>query len=271
MGRRLKNSGGEARSGARVRNFLLYALGEVILVSVGILIALEVDNWNEERLEQRRLAEYAQSLVSDLQRDIAMLQPIVLQMQRTLDMIDALGAYTRGRSLDQIDNLDLYYLLGFAGYRPYEWHRAAIEQLQASGALSNMKNADLVMKITAYDALTHHLDDDYAMDHEIWFEAKKMANQIVDSNYPLDEKVMEVMVELYRQPFTFPEARFREVYANTELELLTDDVSKLRALVNQLGDLGNIKAHTDREIPNLLTQANELIGLLGKEYPETIR
>jgi hypothetical protein len=32
--------------------YLLYALGEVLLVMVGILLALRVDNWNEERKER---------------------------------------------------------------------------------------------------------------------------------------------------------------------------------------------------------------------------
>jgi len=33
----------------QVRRYLLYALGEILLVVLGILIALQVDNWNETR------------------------------------------------------------------------------------------------------------------------------------------------------------------------------------------------------------------------------
>ena len=33
----------------RVSKYLLYALGEIILVVIGILIALQINNWNEER------------------------------------------------------------------------------------------------------------------------------------------------------------------------------------------------------------------------------
>jgi Family of unknown function (DUF6090) len=262
---------GKARAevlfGAGPGRYLLYALGEIFLVTVGILIALEVNNWNQERLEQEQLREYAQALISDLERDMAMLEPITRQMQRTLDAIDSLGTYTRGKGLDEISNLDLYYLVSLAGYRPYEWHRAAVEQLKNSGALGDIQNADLVMKITAYDSLTHHLDEDYAMDYEIWFEALKLANEVVDSNYPMDEHAMEVLRELRRQPYTFPAKSFRELYQDTNLQLLTDDMNEVRVLVNKFSALGNIKAHTDHEIPGLLVNAKELIDLLKAEYP----
>ena len=33
----------------KVRKYLLYAIGEIFLVVVGILIALQVNNWNENR------------------------------------------------------------------------------------------------------------------------------------------------------------------------------------------------------------------------------
>jgi len=258
----------DALTASKPRLYLRYALGEVLLVSVGILIALEVNNWNEERIEQRQIREYAQALISDLERDIAMVEPITRQMQRTLDVIDSLGTYTRGKSLDQINNLDLYYLVFLAGYRPYQWHRAAVEQLKGSGALSDIKNADLVMKITAYDSLTHHLDEDYAMDYEIWFEAMKLANEVVDANYPMDEHAMGVLRELWLQPYAFPAKSFHELYQGTDLQLLTDDMNEVRVMVNSFGSLGNIKAHTDHEIPSLLANAKELIDLLKTEYPQ---
>ncbi len=33
----------------KVSRYLLYALGEIVLVVLGILIALSINNWNEER------------------------------------------------------------------------------------------------------------------------------------------------------------------------------------------------------------------------------
>ncbi|MDM9632664.1 hypothetical protein [Robiginitalea aurantiaca] len=50
--------------------YLLYAVGEILLVVIGILIALQVDNWNENRKalaqENELLEEVQEGLISDL-------------------------------------------------------------------------------------------------------------------------------------------------------------------------------------------------------------
>lgn len=33
----------------QTKNYIIYALGEIILVVMGILIALQINNWNENR------------------------------------------------------------------------------------------------------------------------------------------------------------------------------------------------------------------------------
>ena len=36
----------------KISNYLIYAIGEIVLVVIGILIALQINNWNEHRKEQ---------------------------------------------------------------------------------------------------------------------------------------------------------------------------------------------------------------------------
>ena len=133
----------------RARNYFLYAVGEILLVIVGILIALQVNNWNQERLEQQRVRRYAHALISDLQADIKMVEPIVQMIDSSLRKVNELDAYTRGRRLEQYDNLDLWQLTSEVGYRAYEWHRATFEQMKSAGTLEDIRNFDLVRKITA--------------------------------------------------------------------------------------------------------------------------
>lgn len=57
--------------GKSVSKYLLYGLGEVLLVMIGILLALQVNNWNEDRkgrdFEIKMLTEVGNALESDVE------------------------------------------------------------------------------------------------------------------------------------------------------------------------------------------------------------
>ena len=57
-----------------IPKYLLYAVGEILLVVIGILIALQVNNWNEERKDQNLTIQYLMSLREDLREDLIMLK-----------------------------------------------------------------------------------------------------------------------------------------------------------------------------------------------------
>ena len=54
----------------RPLKYMRYAIGEIVLVVIGILIALQINNWNEERARNQELKIYMKNLVADLNNDI---------------------------------------------------------------------------------------------------------------------------------------------------------------------------------------------------------
>lgn len=51
-------------------SYLLYAIGEIVLVVAGILIALSINNWNEERTHKKQLRNIFISLEEDIKNDL---------------------------------------------------------------------------------------------------------------------------------------------------------------------------------------------------------
>ncbi|MDX1591318.1 MAG: DUF6090 family protein [Balneolaceae bacterium] len=51
----------------KIRKYILYAIGEILLVVIGILIALQVNNWNEQRKRQNEEKQYLAALHSDFE------------------------------------------------------------------------------------------------------------------------------------------------------------------------------------------------------------
>jgi len=54
--------------------YLKYAIGEIVLVVIGILIALQVSNWNQLRLKQSTMNVYYAKLANTLENDIKVLR-----------------------------------------------------------------------------------------------------------------------------------------------------------------------------------------------------
>jgi hypothetical protein len=50
--------------------YVKYAIGEIFLVVIGILIALSINNWNQQRISHKQSISYLKSLVDDIKSDI---------------------------------------------------------------------------------------------------------------------------------------------------------------------------------------------------------
>ena len=50
--------------------YMRYAIGEIVLVVIGILIALQINNWNEDRIRDELTQVYLKNVVNDLKSDI---------------------------------------------------------------------------------------------------------------------------------------------------------------------------------------------------------
>lgn len=58
----------------RFNKYLLYAIGEIILVVIGILIALQINNWNENRKSENRANEISEKLKVEISEIINYLE-----------------------------------------------------------------------------------------------------------------------------------------------------------------------------------------------------
>ena len=70
--RRPEGYEGHVLSG-QVPRYFGYAVGEVVLIVVGILIALQISQWNQTRVNSKIEFQYIERLMTDIERDIELL------------------------------------------------------------------------------------------------------------------------------------------------------------------------------------------------------
>ena len=70
--------------------YLKYAFGEIVLVVIGILIALSINNWNEDRKSKRVANEIFRNLQNSLVQDSTEVQRIIKSHNKSLEVQKAL-------------------------------------------------------------------------------------------------------------------------------------------------------------------------------------
>jgi hypothetical protein len=259
----------------RFRKYLWYSLGEIILVVVGILIAIQVNNWNEDRIEQKQIHAYARALAGDLRDDIAAVRVSAYQARNVVFQIDELIAYLQGRSFDSISNIDLYRHLWSMGYRPFAFNRAALGPMKSSGALRELRNQELARKISEYEGLTYHLQEDQVSDSRNARDAYLATNRVINRNFSERAAAHEVFTaasdaERFNESFLeFPSTELYQRIEQDDLGLVATDMRDIQEMINVLISYrSDLYARPDLELPRLIALAQELIDFIETEYPE---
>ena len=128
----------------KISKYLLYAIGEILLVVIGILIALSINNWNDNKnlakKEHMLLNEMKSNLESDLtglKWDINKNEGLLLANQVVLKSLD-----------DRVYHDSLNYYYGrIKGNTVFVNNTTAFENLQSIG-LNVIKNDSLRIKIS---------------------------------------------------------------------------------------------------------------------------
>ena len=61
--------------------YFKYAVGEILLVMIGILLALQVNNWNEQRKTENKGKEYIQEIYKELNIEISNIDLILKSLE----------------------------------------------------------------------------------------------------------------------------------------------------------------------------------------------
>ena len=69
------------------RKYLLYAVGEIALVVIGILIALQINNWNEWRKDRIKESKSLQEIIETLELNVQILSNYIEVIEANKDEI----------------------------------------------------------------------------------------------------------------------------------------------------------------------------------------
>ncbi|MBX2821345.1 MAG: hypothetical protein KTR29_16745 [Rhodothermaceae bacterium] len=177
------------------KGYTIYAFGEVILVMIGILLALQVNNWNQSVRDRAVESKMLHSIQDNLEEDAITLDLAIARIQKTIDAIERIQ---HDATAIPEDSLAAYATR--SGYtRAFVPVATAFELSKSSGKLDLIQNDSLAL------AIQRLYDQDYRSISESVPEWKAI-NAIVHP-YMVQYQVFgtaDFTAEGYLSDFTFP-------------------------------------------------------------------
>ncbi|MBT8287572.1 MAG: hypothetical protein KJO00_06110 [Bacteroidia bacterium] len=145
--------------------YFKYAIGEIILVVIGILIALQVNNWNIKRIERTSEIKYLNNIKLDLQKDLASLTYQIDFRREKYDRVEKLIAQINGQPVQDIDELakNVFFTLMEERFTP---NRSTYNELASSGNLNLISNDSIKKLLLELEELYKY--NNFGIDHEMY-------------------------------------------------------------------------------------------------------
>lgn len=254
----------ELLKGKKFRKYLAYATGEILLVVVGILIALQFNNADLDRQDRKREKDYMISMLSDLEKDVGEIDIAVAGNQLLLDGLDELlrQIALQPQSVEGQRRLYLLSLKNTYWYFNAEFAEGTLSQLKFSGGFQLIHEENVVDAILNYDQgldrVEHNKDELILYFHVVEARQKSLFD------FSLGKKAFEFIEEDVFTNILLPSERFEDL-VNEGAYLVDTDPKTLHAYY---GDVLFYRT-TMNNLNWYLSRQKELAGSLSKLIRES--
>jgi len=234
----------------KVSKYLLYAIGEIALVMVGILLALQVNNWNEQKKERQIEQKLLQALKEEINSNINQIeQGIKLQIGYKKMYVALLEDFANlDRTIDPIllDSL----VEGASAPQNIEIQTGVAKSIIATGDIRYLKNDQIVEFVRMFEDKISLINQDF----------ERMTNLYVNQLWPLENHRVRRLNRAHLQYYFFKEELPKSAY-KTNWDGFFNDIDLENTYALALYEYtGTIKREE-----NLLNHMNMVLGLVKAE------
>ncbi len=253
-------TGPSTGTSVKVGKYFKYAIGEIVLVMVGILLALQINNWNEIKKEHIITQKYYDGFVVDLQKDRTILDYLItvrkkqrISAKAILNMIES-----KEYDLDTFYN-HYYFLLPF--YRFVANSNTLEEVLNSShlrfitddtikNRLLDLRGSYKSIKLNeehVYEDRAGYLYNEFTLDHiefnglfiadtgfdvikkreESFSKSKDVATYIKDAEYFMNDRHFKSFLNLleFNLQFVIPQIEAAREECDSIIKLIEEKLS----------------------------------------------
>lgn len=139
--------------------YLIYAIGEIVLVVIGILIALQINNQNIHRQERSIEKNYLVALREEFKINLSKLDETIDLNNEIIDKVDKLIQVFQQEVIDTISETTVvnYFFEAFSTEVNYAPNIGVLTEIISSGNLRLIQNQELKHKLTSFESYLNEI------------------------------------------------------------------------------------------------------------------
>ena len=138
----------------KTTKYVKYALGEIFLVVIGILIALQINNWNEEKIQKGELNDVLMSVSNGVLSDLRELNLLSTARANIVAKVDSIQNYyvpTTKTSLTLVEAAYINFTTeNISNTIQFNSNLSAFESLKNSSYFGKIQGTDLALLLSTY-------------------------------------------------------------------------------------------------------------------------
>ncbi len=145
----------------KVSKYILYAIGEIVLVVIGILIALNINNNNEQRKQRAQELHYLKNLESDLNMNIAHLDNYIATREIAINSANTVIEHYEGKPITDLKEFSRH-TVNIYTWRKFFQINNTFQELINSGNLALISNDSIKSTLLNMETLYNVMKDEEA-------------------------------------------------------------------------------------------------------------
>lgn len=246
--------------------YFKYAIGEILLVVIGILIALSINNWNQNRNDAKKEISYLNNLLTELDSNKDWSEFYIEFSKKQYVAANYLSDVINSK-VDSIDVETFVDAIFRCHYLPHpNFGKNVWEELKSTGDLSIIKNKKLTQSLSSYFNYLDYpvnLEKEWGLTH---IKYRDLANEIID--FEIVKKIAEKRVKSNKIDNSLIESKF--AIDRQQLKQMVEEFKAVEDIPGLLVDIYINRTVAEMTYKHILDETNRVQAIIEKEI-ELIR
>ena len=239
-------------SESKFTKYLIYAIGEILLIVFGILIALSISNSNENSKERTKQLKYLKNIKNDLIINIQEIEGYMKSREKRIASAKNILEHFNGKPIENLDGI-VVDMGNIYSWRKFFHNNNTYQELINSGNLAIISNDSIQNTLLILESLYMKLKDEeshFRYDSEILLYAPSY--KIIDHH---------ALVENYKHHLTNGQMGTRVPLIRKQYELMLEDIEQKNGFAMAVLEFGTM----NEQFAAMINQSEKLIRLIEHE------